>query len=58
MIEDHTGTGKSFLTRRLAKQACKLRLSARYVRLPDPLMELDELAAAERSDAKILKEYA
>ena len=32
--------------------------SARYIRLPDLLMERDELAATERSDAKILKRYA
>ena len=42
----------------LAKQACKKRKSARYVRLPDLLMERDELAATERSNAKILKKYA
>ena len=42
----------------LAKQACRMRRSARYVRLPDLLMERDELAASERSDAKILKKYA
>lgn len=35
-----------------------MRRSARYVRLPDLLMERDELAATERSDAKILKKYA
>lgn len=35
-----------------------MRRSARYVRLPDLLMERDELAATERSDAKILRKYA
>ncbi len=35
-----------------------MRGSARHVRLPDLLMERDELAATERSDAKILKRYA
>ena len=58
VIEGCTGTGKSFLACCLAKQACKLRMSARYVRLPDLLMERDELAATERSNAKILKKYA
>ena len=53
-----TGTGKSFLACCLAKQACRMRRSARYVRPPDLLMERDELAATERSDAKILKKYA
>lgn len=58
VIEGCAGTGKSFLTCCLAKQACRMRRSARYVRLPDLLMERDELAATERSDAKILKKYA
>ena len=58
VIEGCAGTGKSFLACCLAKQACRMRRSARYVRLPDLLMERDELAASERSDAKILKKYA
>lgn len=58
VIEGCTGTGKSYLACCLAKQACKRRRSARYVRLPDLLMERDELAATERSNAKILKKYA
>jgi len=58
VIEGCTGTGKSFYACCIAKQACRMRRSARYVRLPDLLMERDELAATERSDAKILKKYA
>lgn len=58
VIEGCTGTGKSYLACRLAKQACRRRRSARYVRLPDLLMERDELAATERSNAKILRKYA
>ena len=49
VIEGCTGTGKSFLGCCLAKQACKQRRSARYVRMPDLLMERDELAATERT---------
>lgn len=58
VIEGCTGTGKSYLACCLAKQACRMRRSARYVRLPDLLMERDELAATERSNAKILRKYA
>lgn len=58
VIEGCTGTGKSYLACCIAKQACRMRRSARYIRLPDLLMERDELAATERSDAKILKRYA
>lgn len=35
-----------------------MRCSTRSVRLPDLLMERDELAATERPNAKILKKYA
>ena len=55
VIEGCTGTGKSYLACCMAKQACRMRRSARHIRLPDLLMECDELAATERSDAKILK---
>ena len=58
VLEGCTGTGTSYLACCIAKQACKKRRSARYVRLPDLLMERDELAATERSNAKILKKYA
>lgn len=58
VIEGCTGTGKSYLGCCYAKEACKRRRSTRYIRLPDLLMERSELAATERSDAKILKKYA
>ena len=58
VIEGCTGTGKSYLACCIAKRACNMRRSARYVRLPDLLMERDELAATERSDTKILRKYA
>ncbi|MDI9590205.1 MAG: ATP-binding protein [Acidobacteriota bacterium] len=51
-------TGKSYLACCMAKHACRMRRSARHIRLPDLLMERDELAATERSDAKILKKHA
>ena len=35
-----------------------MRRSTRYVHLPDLQMERDELAATERSNAKILRKYA
>lgn len=39
VIEECTGTGKSYLACCIAKRACNMRSSARYVRLPDLLME-------------------
>ena len=58
IVEGCTGTGKSYLACRMAKQACRMLRSARYIRLPDLLMERDELAATERSDAKIPRKHA
>lgn len=58
VIEGCTGTGKSYLMCAIAKQACRMRKSVRYIRLPDLLMERDELAATERTDGKILRKYA
>ena len=58
VIEGATGSGKTFLGCCLAKQARGRRMSARYVRLPDLLMERDELSATERTDLKILNKYA
>lgn len=58
VIEGCAGTGKSCLACRIAKQARKMRHSTRYVRLPDLLMERDELAATEHSSAKMLEKYA
>ena len=48
VIEGCAGTGKSYLACCMAKQACRMRRSARYIRLPDLLMERDELAATDR----------
>lgn len=58
IVEGCAGTGKGCLARCMARQACRMRRSARCIRLPDLLMERDELAATERSDAKILGKYA
>lgn len=58
IVEGDTGTGMSYLACCMAKQECRMRRSARCIRLPDLLMERDELAATERSDAKILRKYA
>lgn len=55
VIEGLTGADKSYLACCIAKQACKMRRSTRYVHLPDLQMERDELAATERSNAKILR---
>lgn len=42
----------------IAEQACRMRRSVRYIRLPDLLMGRDEQAATERSNVKILRKYA
>ena len=58
IIEGATGVGKSFCGCMLAKQCCKNRISSRYIRLPDLLMERDERSLVERSDMKLLRKYS
>lgn len=52
IIEGCTGTGKTWLACALGRQACKMQHRTRYIRMPDLLMERDEAATVERSDAK------
>lgn len=58
IVEGRAGTGKSYLACCMARQTCRMRGSARCIRLPGLLMECDEPAATERSDAKVLRKYA
>lgn len=58
IVEGCTGTGKSCLARCMAERACRMRGSARCIGLPGPPMERGELAATERSDARIPRKHA
>jgi DNA replication protein DnaC len=51
-----TGSGKSFLASALGMAASRMRISARYVRLPDILSDL-AVARGEGKYRKLLKQY-
>ena len=57
IIEGFTGTGKSYLACALAKQACKHRIGALYVRLPDMFMYRDEWTRAGKGEDALLRKY-
>lgn len=54
IFQGFTGLGKS-LSRALAKEACKLEIRTRYIRLPDLLIERDDASFKEQGVAKHLK---
>ena len=58
IIVGYTGTGKTYLSNSLGRQACKHCLSTLYVRMPDLLMGREENLAAGISETKIIKKYA
>lgn len=58
VIEGLTGADKSYLGVLHRQAGLQDAPRTRYVHLPDLQMERDELAATERSNAKILRKYA
>ena len=57
LITGPTGTGKTYLACALAHKACRMRLGARYIRLPKLFQTLD-IAKADGSYAKLLEQIA
>lgn len=58
IIVGYTGTGKTYLSSALGKQACKHCMSTLYTRMPDLLMAREESLASGMSESKLLKKYA
>lgn len=58
IIVGYTGTGKTYLSCALAKQACKRRLRTLYMRMPDLFMDREEKLSAGISEQKLLRKYA
>lgn len=58
VLQGFTGSGKTYLACALAKQACKLRISTCYVRLPDLLLEFDELKLIAKSAGKLIQKFS
>ena len=58
IVAGYTGTGKTFLSCSIGRQACKRCMSTLYVRMPDLLMAREENLSAGIAESKILKKYA
>ncbi|MBR4789792.1 MAG: ATP-binding protein [Treponema sp.] len=58
VFQGFTGSGKTYLACALGKQACKLRFSTKYIRLPDLLVEYDEEMLMRKNAKKLLKRYS
>ena len=58
VIHGATGSGKTYLACAVGKEACKQRIRTKYIRLPDLLMEYDELSAIPNGRQKTLKKYS
>lgn len=58
IFQGFTGSGKTYLSCALAKEACKLEIRTRYIRLPDLLIERDEASFKEQGVAKLLNKYS
>ena len=57
MITGPTGTGKTYLACALAHKACRMKLGARYIRLPKLFQTID-IAKADGSYARLLEQIA
>jgi DNA replication protein DnaC len=57
LITGPTGTGKTYLACALAHKACRMRLGARYIRLPKLFQTMD-IAKADGSYTKLLEQIA
>ena len=57
LITGPTGTGKTYLACALAHKACRMKLGARYIRLPKLFQTMD-IAKADGSYAKLLEQIA
>lgn len=58
IFQGFTGSGKTYLSCALGRQACKHQIRTRYVRLPDLLMEYDEATLLPKGTVKLLKKYS
>lgn len=58
IFQGFTGSGKTYLACAIGKQACKQQIRTRYIRLPDLLVEYDEVSLTIHSNLKLLKKYS
>lgn len=57
IIQGFTGAGKTYLSNAIGKQACRLCIQTKYIRLPDLLQEMEEQKSRKMPISKLLKKY-
>lgn len=57
VFQGYTGSGKTYLSCALGKEACRQQIKVKYVRFPDLLMEYDEAALIPGKTKKLLNKY-
>lgn len=58
IIHGPTDSGKTYLGCAIGKEACKQRIKTRYIRIPDLIMEYDELSCITHGKQKVLKKHS
>lgn len=58
VLQGPTGSGKTYLACALAKQACLGQIKARYIRLPDLLMEYGDASVIHGKQTRLLASYS
>lgn len=58
ILQGPTGSGKTYLACALAKQACLGQVKAKYVRLPDLLMEYDDATIVQGKQKRLIASYS
>lgn len=58
VFQGYTGSGKTYLACALAKEACRHQIRARYIRLPDLLMEYGDSKLIAGQEKKLIAKYA
>lgn len=57
ILQGPTGSGKTYLSCALGKQACLEQIKTRYIRLPDLLMEYGDASLVQGQQKKLLARY-
>lgn len=58
VLQGPTGSGKTYLGCALAKQACLMQVKAKYIRLPDLLVEYGDAAIIQGKQKRLINSYS
>ena len=57
ILQGPTGSGKTYLSCALGKQACLSQTKTRYIRFPELLLEYDDAAVMQGQQKKVISKY-